>query len=411
MNKDEIRNILQEKYEKNNKKYKYNFNENEFDKLSLKLFESSKNFINTFDYDLGNAPGIGNKIKRFLKRAIRKSTRFILKPYAEKMYRFQELNGEITGTLTEYAKYSNNLLNYSQNEIDSLKQGLHNSENNFQNKLIDLEHNSQAKLVEMQNKLIDLEYNSQAKLVEMQNKLINFESTLWNIIKEKDKVQEELSKYESYSQTGEDRIVDFLLNYGGNAKKGISYLDIGCNDWRNLSNSYYLYRRGIRGVLIDANPIYVDEIKIFRPEDIVLNCGIGKEHSKELEFNIVNQSDVSSFNIKTIEEAKKHSPWLEIVKKIKVPVYTLDEIYEKYFVKVPTIVSLDVEGDELGILKSSNFEKYRPYIFIIETIEYREKISLDNKRNDIVEFMKKNNYEEYAFTGVNSIFIDKRAVE
>jgi methyltransferase, fkbM family len=404
MNKDEIRNILQEKYEKNNKKYKYNFNENEFDKLSLKLFESSKHFINTFDYDLGNAPGIGNKIKRFLKRTIRKSTRFILKPYAEKMYRFQELNGEITGTLTEYAKYSNNLLNYSQKEIDSLKQGLHNSENNFQNKLIDLAHNSQTKLD-------DFEHNVQAKLVEMQNKLINFESTLWNIIKEKDKVQEELSKYESYSQTGEDRIVDFLLNYGGNAKKGISYLDIGCNDWRNLSNSYYLYRRGIRGVLIDANPIYVEEIKIFRPEDTVLNCGIGKEHSKELEFNIVNQSDVSSFNIKTIEEAKKRSPWLEIVKKIKVPVYTLDEIYEKYFVKVPTIVSLDVEGDELGILESSNFEKYRPYIFIIETIEYREKISLDNKRNDIVEFMKKNNYEEYAFTGVNSIFIDKRAVE
>ena len=381
MNKDEIRNILQEKYEKNNKKYKYNFNENEFDKLSLKLFESSKHFINTFDYDLGNAPGIGNKIKRFLKRTIRKSTRFILKPYAEKMYRFQELNGEITGTLTEYAKLVE-----------------------MQNKLINLEHNSQTKLD-------DFEHNVQAKLAEMQNKLINFESTLWNIIKEKDKVQEELSKYESYSQTGEDRIVDFLLNYGGNAKKGISYLDIGCNDWRNLSNSYYLYRRGIRGVLIDANPIYVEEIKIFRPEDTVLNCGIGKEHSKELEFNIVNQSDVSSFNIKTIEEAKKRSPWLEIVKKIKVPVYTLDEIYEKYFVKVPTIVSLDVEGDELGILESSNFEKYRPYIFIIETIEYREKISLDNKRNDIVEFMKKNNYEEYAFTGVNSIFIDKRAVE
>ena len=245
----------------------------------MKLFESSKHFINTFDYDLGNAPGIGNKIKRFLKRAIRKSTRFILKPYAEKMYRFQELNGEITGTLTEYAKYSNNLLNYSQNEIDLLKQNLYNSENNFQNKLIDLEHNSQIKLD-------DFEHNVQAKLVEMQNKLINFESTLWNIIKEKDKVQEELSKYESYSQTGEDRIVDFLLNYGGNAKKGISYLDIGCNDWRNLSNSYYLYRRGIRGVLIDANPIYVEEIKIFRPEDTILNCGIGKEHSKELEFTL-----------------------------------------------------------------------------------------------------------------------------
>lgn len=379
MNKEEIKRILQEKYEKNNEKYKYNFNEHEFDKLSLKLFESSKHFVNTFDYDFGRQGGISNKIKRFIKKIIRKSTRFMLQPYAEKMHRFQELNGEITGTLTEYAKYSNNLLIHSQNEIDLFKQDLYNLENNFQN-----------------------------KLAEMQNKLINFESTLWNIIKEKDKVQEEFFKYESYSQTGEDRIIDYLLNYGGNEKKGVSYLDIGCNDWRNLSNSYRLYRRGIRGVLIDANPIYIDEIKIFRPEDIVLNCGIGKEHSEELTFNILNQSDMSSFNIKTIEEAQKYSPWLEIVKKVKVPVYTLSEIYKKHFVTTPTIVSLDVEGDELEILKEADFEMYRPYIFVIETVEYRDKISIDNKRNDIIDFMIKNDYIEYAFTGVNSIFVDRR---
>ena len=401
MNKDEIRNILQEKYEKNNEKYKYNFNENEFDKLSLKLFESSKHFINTFDYDLGNAPGIGNKIKRFLKRAIRKSTRFILKPYAEKMYRFQELNGEITGTLTEYAKYSNNLLNYSQNEIDLLKQNLYNSENNFQNKLIDLEHSSQTKLD-------NFEHNIQAKLVEMQNKLINFESTLWNIIKEKDKVQEELSKYESYSQTGEDKIIEFILSYLGEKNIGLSYLDIGCNDYKNLSNSYALYRKGVRGVLIDANPIYIDEIKIYRPEDIVLNCGIGAKNSEKMKFYILNTPGLDSFNLESIEEAKRQTPWIEIVDEIEVPVYTLDEIYEKYFASVPTIVSLDVEGLEMDILKSTNFEKYRPYIFIIETIEYREKISITNKRNDIIEFMQKNDYVEYAFTGVNSIFIDKR---
>lgn len=401
MNKDEIRNILQEKYEKNNEKYKYNFNENEFDKLSLKLFESSKHFINTFDYDLGNAPGIGNKIKRFLKRTIRKSTRFILKPYAEKMYRFQELNGEITGTLTEYAKYSNNLLTHSQNEIDLLKQDLHNSENNFQNKLIDLEHNSQTKLD-------DFEHNVQAKLVEMQNKLINFESTLWNIIKEKDKVQEELSIYESYSQCGEDKIIEFLLSYMGEKNIGVSYLDIGCNDYKNLSNSYALYKKGVRGVLIDANPIYIDEIKIYRPEDVVLNCGVGAKSSEKMIFYILNTPGLSSFNLETIKEAQKQTPWIEIVDEIEVPVYTLDEIYEKYFASVPTIVSLDVEGLEMDILTSTNFEKYRPYIFIIETIEYREKISITNKRNDIINLMSENDYIEYAFTGVNSIFIDKR---
>ena len=124
MKKEEIIKMLQEKYEKNHDKYKYNFNENEFNNLNLKLFESSKHFTRTFDYDFGNTPGIGNKIKRFIKKVIRKSTRFMLQPYAERMHRFQELNGEITGSLTEYAKYSNNLLNHSQNEIDLLKKNL-----------------------------------------------------------------------------------------------------------------------------------------------------------------------------------------------------------------------------------------------------------------------------------------------
>ena len=379
MKKEEIIKMLQEKYEKNHDKYKYNFNENEFNNLNLKLFESSKHFTRTFDYDFGNTPGIGNKIKRFIKKVIRKSTRFMLQPYAERMHRFQELNGEITGTLTEYAKYSNNLLSHYQNEIDLIKKDLYNLEN-----------------------------DSQIKLVEMQNKLINFESTLWNTVKEKDKVQEELSKYESYSQCGEDKIIEFLLSYTGEKNIGISYLDIGCNDYKNLSNSYALYKKGIRGVLIDANPVYLDEIKMYRPEDIVLNCGIGAKNSEKMKFYILNTPGLDSFNLESIEEAKRQTPWIEIVDEIEVPVYTLDEIYEKYFASVPTIVSLDVEGLEMDILKSTNFEKYRPYIFIIETIEYREKISITNKRNDIIEFMQKNDYVEYAFTGVNSIFIDKR---
>ena len=379
MERREISNILKTKYEENSEKYKYNFSEQTFHEISSKLFESSKHFVSTFDYDFGKGRTPLQKVKNFIKRAIRKSTRFMLQPYAEKMYRFQELNGEITGSLTEYAKYSNNILKYSKREIENSKREI------------------VAINEEMRNKFTDTH-----------NHLANFESTLWNIIKEKDKVQEEFFKYESYSQTGEDRIIDYLLNYGGNEKKGVSYLDIGCNDWRNLSNSYRLYRRGIRGVLIDANPIYIDEIKIFRPEDIVLNCGIGKEHSEELTFNILNQSDMSSFNIKTIEEAQKYSPWLEIVKKVKVPVYTLNEIYKKHFVTTPTIVSLDVEGDELEILKEADFEMYRPYIFVIETVEYRDKISVDNKRNDIIDFMIKKDYIEYAFTGVNSIFVDRR---
>ena len=379
MERREISNILKTKYEENLEKYKYNFSEQTFHEISSKLFESSKHFVSTFDYDFGKGRTPLQKVKNFIKRAIRKSTRFMLQPYAEKMYRFQELNGEITGSLTEYAKYSNNILKYSKREIENSKREI------------------VAINEEMGNKFTDTH-----------NHLANFENTLWNIIKEKDKVQEELSKYESYSQAGEDKIIEFILSYLGEKNIGLSYLDIGCNDYKSLSNSYALYKKGVRGVLIDANPIYIDEIKMYRPEDIVLNCGIGAKNSEKMKFYILNTPGLDSFDLESIKEAQRQTPWIEIVDEIEVPVYTLDEIYEKYFASVPTIVSLDVEGLEMDILKSTNFEKYRPYIFIIETIEYREKISVTKKRNDIINLMFENDYIEYAFTGVNSIFIDKR---
>lgn len=348
MKRNEIRKKIKYAYSENSKIKFNNFKDSETNEISLKISENSKNFLNSFDYNLESPKGIIQKSKIFAKKVIRKSTRFILKPYAEKNFEYQKLNNEILNDLLDFSIYND-------------------------------------KNIKILNERMD------------------------NLISTKEEFSE--NKYVSFSQSGEDKIIEFLLNYGNSAKKGISYLDIGCNDYKNLSNTYLLYRKGINGVLIDANPIYINEININRPNDIILNCGVGQKSSSELTFYVLNSSDLSSFNLDTIKEAQKESPWIEIVKEIKVPVYDLDTIYKKYFHSTPTIVSIDVEGDELGILSSSDLEKYRPYIFIIETIEYKDRVTLNNKRNDIVDFMNENDYIEYAFTGVNSIFLDKREFE
>lgn len=348
MKRNEIRKKIKYAYSENSKIKFNNFKDSETNEISLKISENSKNSLNSFDYNLESPKGIIQKSKIFVKKVIRKSTRFILKPYAEKNFEYQKLNNEILNDLLDFSTYND-------------------------------------KNIKTLNERMD------------------------NLISTKEEFSE--NKYVSFSQSGEDKIIEFLLNYGNSAKKGISYLDIGCNDYKNLSNTYLLYRKGINGVLIDANPIYINEININRPNDVILNCGVGQKSSSELTFYVLNSSDLSSFNLDTVKEAQKVSPWIEIVKEIKVPVYDLDTIYKKYFHSTPTIVSIDVEGDELGILSSSDLEKYRPYIFIIETIEYKDRVTLNNKRNDIVDFMNENDYIEYAFTGVNSIFLDKREFE
>jgi hypothetical protein len=70
------------------------------------------------------------------------------------------------------------------------------------------------------------------------------------------------------------------------------------------------------------------------------------------------------------------------------------------------LISLDAEGFDLEILKSMDFNKYRPQIFCIETLTYTEN-GTEEKILPIIDFMNQKGYFAYADTYINSIFIDK----
>ena len=63
--------------------------------LKIRLLQITQKFVHTFDYELPKANGIKEKVKKLIKRAIRKSIRFVTKPYAEKMLEFQKSICEI----------------------------------------------------------------------------------------------------------------------------------------------------------------------------------------------------------------------------------------------------------------------------------------------------------------------------
>ena len=105
----------------------------------------------------------------------------------------------------------------------------------------------------------------------------------------------------------------------------------------------------------------------------------------------------------------KENPALKIERTVSVDSITINEIIEKYFPeKAPEILNIDIEGMELTVLKMTDFEKFRPLIVICEMIEYKNGLTVGQKNKEIIDFMNKNDYEEFAFTGINSIFIDRR---
>lgn len=75
------------------------------------------------------------------------------------------------------------------------------------------------------------------------------------------------------------------------------------------------------------------------------------------------------------------------------------------------MVNIDVEGIDLDILKSFNFEKCRPVFFVVETAELTQGSFLGRKNNECRKFLEKKNYIVYADTYINTILIDQEVLE
>lgn len=209
----------------------------------------------------------------------------------------------------------------------------------------------------------------------------------------------------SYSQQGEDVIVEQIMQILGIKK--VNYLDIGAHHSSYLSNTKYFYNKGGHGVLIEPDPVLFKEIESHRKKDICLNAAIGFNDEEFADFYLMEQSPANTLSKEEAEYLVKNKI-SKIKKIIKTPLLKVNSIIETYFPKGVDFMSLDVEGIDLDVLKSIDFNKYRPKVVCVETAD----LSPDNKElkkeYPIIDFMKEQDYFIYADTSANTIFVDNK---
>ena len=204
----------------------------------------------------------------------------------------------------------------------------------------------------------------------------------------------------SYSQCGEDMLVASLFE-----KKGIatpSYIDIGANDPYKWSNTAYFYELGCRGINIEPNPRIFENLNNMRPEDINLNIGIGKQ-AGVCDLYLMDKSSHTTFS-KSQAELLQRRYGRTIIDIIKVDVCTLSDVINKYNKGVfPDFLSLDAEAYDCEILKMLPSCETLPKVICVETLKYSEHY-LEEKDDEIIEFLKSIGYRVYADTHMNTIF-------
>lgn len=205
--------------------------------------------------------------------------------------------------------------------------------------------------------------------------------------------------YPSYSQAGEDRVVNYYLECIGRRDE-ISYIDIGASSPAGHNNTYLFYSRGGSGVLVEADPMYLPAYQAIRPRDLVENVAIVPEEMRAMEsvtfYKMENRgwSTVSSAHVSKGDALGKSG----LVTPIEVPCLTINELLEKYCAgREVDLLSIDIEGVDAEIIKELNFDRFCPKVVIVENAGW---LAQQAPGSSPIR-----GYTLFASTFVNSIFV------
>jgi FkbM family methyltransferase len=197
----------------------------------------------------------------------------------------------------------------------------------------------------------------------------------------------------SYSQFHEDLLIDLLMN----RKKDGVYVDIGTNDPFINNNTQRFYLRGWRGINIEPGLAAYKKIANNRVFDINLNIAVSEESGKLTFYQIGNDSSLSTLDYGTavrMAEACK----LELTS-FTVAAMPVSKILDTYLAnRHIDFMSVDASGCDLAVLKSNDWDKYRPSLVMVNS-------NIDSRK--IIVIMDSYNYLYIFSNHTNAIFVDK----
>ena len=202
---------------------------------------------------------------------------------------------------------------------------------------------------------------------------------------------------ESYSQEGEDLIVDRFFSGMGQG----FYVEIGAHHPFRFSNTYFFYKKGWSGICIDPMPGIKKIFERYRPRDLFLELGISLNQDID-EYFMFNEPALNTYDPVVAKERDGVSGYKLIGSK-KIGTLPLAEILRKYMPRNQEIdlLAVDVEGLDLEVLKSNDWELFHPKVIVVECLESNlEQISLD----PTYVFLKSKGYRLYGKSGYSLIF-------
>lgn len=179
-----------------------------------------------------------------------------------------------------------------------------------------------------------------------------------------------------------------VWEFFGFAEEGY-FVEVGANDPKSLSQTWFLERMGWQGVLVEPLPERCEALRRDRPKSKVFEVAVSApEKTGEADFYV---KDVFS----SLERHLKDNV-MEYEKVLRVKVSTLDAVLDE--AKIPRIdfLSVDTEGTEIDVFRGLDIRRHRPALVLVED----PVLTLDLHRH-----LEASGYRLIRRTGFNSWYV------
>lgn len=179
-----------------------------------------------------------------------------------------------------------------------------------------------------------------------------------------------------HSQNSQDRILNETFFHG---QSHGTFVDIGAYDGKTISNTYfYESELGWSGVCVEPLPKAYKKLKRNRSCKTI-NCAIGGENKivKFLEMDSKNfpelamlSGELCYFPAESLQHYENFLAKYDGKCRIfDVQMRTLNDILEESHLYHIDLLSMDIEGGELKVLKTLDFDKFKIRVILVENNE------------------------------------------
>lgn len=202
-----------------------------------------------------------------------------------------------------------------------------------------------------------------------------------------------------FSQQGEDEFI--FANYLNQPHVDGTYIELGAVDGQLFSNTLFFERAlGYTGVLIEPQRAMFEKLKVNRPNNHLVNAAVDNQMAGET-GSFVGLNPTGGLTASMASSFREH--WhseMSPEDEYQVDVIPMSKIIRDAELEYVDLLSLDVEGGELGVLHSIDWDVIPIYLILIELDRHNRA-----RNEECRSLLSDRGYESEGRIGINDIWL------